>query len=90
MAPMSSKMTIQPSCIEASTVHTLCAAGPLPVIQEEAHPLQVALLDKLREICPEQLTRFFFCNSGSEAVENAIKIARGHTKKQNIIAFEVA
>ncbi|KAK9839019.1 hypothetical protein WJX74_007933 [Apatococcus lobatus] len=49
---------------------------------------QVALLDKLRDICPEQLTRFFFCNSGSEAVENAIKIARGHTKKQNIIAFE--
>jgi 4-aminobutyrate aminotransferase len=39
---------------------------------------------------PEGLTRFFFANSGSEAVENAIKIARGHTKKQNIICFEVS
>ena len=62
---------------------------PVGSILNCSFPLQVALLDKLREICPEQLTRFFFCNSGSEAVENAIKIARGHTKKQNIIAFEV-
>lgn len=41
------------------------------------------------EICPEQLSRFFFCNSGSEAVDNAIKIARAATGKQNIIAFKV-
>lgn len=37
---------------------------------------------------PPHLTRTFFCNSGAEAVENAIKIARFRTGRQNIIAFE--
>jgi 4-aminobutyrate aminotransferase/(S)-3-amino-2-methylpropionate transaminase len=32
----------------------------------------------------------FFVNSGAEAVENAIKIARSHTKRQAVIAFEDA
>src|SRR5262249_52276477 len=31
--------------------------------------------------------RTFFCNSGTEAVEAAIKLARYHTRRQNIIAF---
>jgi hypothetical protein len=51
--------------------------------------VQAALLDRLLKICPSQLTRFFFANSGSEAVDNAIKVARAHTGKQNIICFEV-
>ncbi len=46
-------------------------------------------MDRMMEITPPSLTRFFFANSGSEAVDNAIKIARGHTKRQNIICFEV-
>lgn len=49
----------------------------------------MGLLDRLLEIAPPSLTRFFFANSGSEAVDNAIKVARGHTKRQNIICFEV-
>ncbi|CAL8464182.1 g3717 [Coccomyxa elongata] len=48
----------------------------------------VGLLDRMMEITAPSLTRFFFANSGSEAVDNAIKIARGHTKRQNIICFE--
>lgn len=51
---------------------------------------QVGLLDRLLRVVPAPLQRFFFANSGSEAVENAIKVARAHTKKQNIIAFEVS
>ena len=47
------------------------------------------LLDRMLEVVPGDLTRFFFANSGSEAVENAIKIARGHTGKTNIICFDV-
>ena len=50
--------------------------------------VQAALLDRMLKICPSQLTRFFFANSGSEAIDNAIKIARAHTGKQNIICFE--
>eukprot|EP00898_Chlorokybus_atmophyticus_P007338 jgi/Chlat1/7605/Chrsp64S00557 len=48
----------------------------------------VELLDRLNEICPPNLPRYLFANSGSEAVDNAIKIARAATGKQNIIAFE--
>lgn len=46
------------------------------------------LLDRLLEISPKPLTKFAFANSGAEAVENAVKVARAHTGKQNIIAFD--
>src|SRR5690606_34268611 len=32
--------------------------------------------------------KVFLSNSGTEAVEGAIKLARAHTKRQNIIAFK--
>ncbi len=44
------------------------------------------LLAKLAQITPERLTRSFLCNSGTEAVEAAVKFARGHTKKKWVIA----
>ncbi len=50
---------------------------------------QVALLDRLLDITPPHLSRFFFANSGSEVVENAVKLARAHTGRTNIIAFDV-
>ncbi len=34
------------------------------------------------------LNTLFYTNSGAEAVENAIKLARHATKKQNIIVFQ--
>ena len=43
---------------------------------------------KLAEIAPEPLTRTFFCNSGTEANENAMKIARMLTGRKKIISFE--
>ena len=49
----------------------------------------MGLLDRMLKIVPPGLTRLFFANSGSEAVDNAIKVARAHTKRQNIICFEV-
>ena len=50
----------------------------------------MGLLDRMLKIVPPSLTRLFFANSGSEAVDNAIKVARAHTKRQNIICFEVS
>ena len=52
--------------------------------------LQLGLIERLTNIMPKGLDKFFFANSGSEAVDNAVKIARAHTGRQNIIAFEVS
>lgn len=43
--------------------------------------------EKLVSIAPAELTRAFFCNSGTEANENAMRMARMETGRQNIITF---
>ncbi len=45
-----------------------------------------ALLDRLATIAPPGLDRFFLCNSGTEAVEAAIKAARLATGRPGIVA----
>ena len=44
------------------------------------------LAEVLAEICPPGLTQSLFLNSGSEAVENAVKIARAATGRAAVIA----
>jgi 4-aminobutyrate aminotransferase-like enzyme len=46
------------------------------------------LTDELASICPPELDTFFFSNSGAEAVEAAIKLAKQATGRTNVIAFE--
>ncbi|HSC29221.1 MAG TPA: acetyl ornithine aminotransferase family protein [Vicinamibacterales bacterium] len=49
---------------------------------------QVGLAEELARIVPiDGDVRSFFGNSGTEAIEAAIKLARYHTKRQGIIAF---
>ncbi len=48
-------------------------------------PQREALADKLAELCPEPLGRVFLCNSGAEANENALHLARRHTGRQTIV-----
>jgi acetylornithine/succinyldiaminopimelate/putrescine aminotransferase len=43
---------------------------------------------KLIEVAPSELTKVFFVNSGTEANENAMKIARKLTARAQIISFE--
>jgi acetylornithine aminotransferase/acetylornithine/N-succinyldiaminopimelate aminotransferase len=43
---------------------------------------------KLVETAPTKLTRAFFVNSGTEANENAMKLARKHTRRAKIISFD--
>ena len=43
------------------------------------------MLKKLIEITPQNLTQAFLCNSGSEAVEAALKFARLHTHRPNFV-----
>src|SRR5215813_10528521 len=42
---------------------------------------------KLVSIAPESLTKAFFCNSGTEANENAMRMARMTTSRPNVITF---
>ncbi|TCS75512.1 4-aminobutyrate aminotransferase [Effusibacillus lacus] len=49
----------------------------------------VKLAEKLNEITPgSHAKKTFFLNSGAEAVENAVKIARKYTGRKAIISFE--
>ena len=49
-------------------------------------PMQEKLAQKL--VANTHLSHAFFCNSGAEANEAAIKLARKHTGKHHIIVFE--
>ena len=52
-------------------------------------PRYVALCERLAVIAPfAEPARVFLANSGTEAVEGAIKLARHHTGRAGIIAFE--
>jgi 4-aminobutyrate aminotransferase / (S)-3-amino-2-methylpropionate transaminase / 5-aminovalerate transaminase len=51
----------------------------------------VALAARLNRVTPGDFPKkTFLANSGAEAVENAIKIARAHTRRQAVLAFEHA
>ena len=41
--------------------------------------------EAIASIAPEGLQRIFFCNSGTEANETALKIARSHTGRRQVI-----
>ena len=52
------------------------------------HSPMVQLVEELKTIVNPTLDGFFFTNSGAEAVEGAIKLARHATGRQNIIVFQ--
>ena len=43
--------------------------------------------EKLVSVAPSPLTKIFFCNSGTEANENAMRMARMSTRREKIITF---
>jgi len=51
-----------------------------------AHPLRGELADRLVALCPPPLAKVFFCNSGAEANENALALARKRTGRRNIVS----
>jgi acetylornithine/N-succinyldiaminopimelate aminotransferase len=54
-------------------------AVPLPQREE--------LAEKLAALCPDPLGQVFFCNSGAEANENALHLARRSTNRQTIVTL---
>ncbi|HJO34210.1 MAG TPA: aspartate aminotransferase family protein [Anaerolineales bacterium] len=51
-------------------------------------PATLALAESLDEVTPTTIDRFFFANSGAEAVEASVKLARHATRRRNIIVFQ--
>lgn len=52
------------------------------------HTPLLELTEKLGEVLPQGLDSVFYANSGSEAVEAAIRLARMSTGRANIVAFQ--
>lgn len=48
----------------------------------------VALAGKLNAVTPKHINRFFFSNSGAEATEACVKLAKAATGRSNVIVFQ--
>jgi 4-aminobutyrate aminotransferase len=51
-------------------------------------PASVRLAELLNEVTPSHMDRFFFANSGAEATEGCVKLAKAATGRQNVIVFQ--
>ena len=74
-----------PKVVEAAQrqVATLIHAQYTTVL----HRPLLTLVDRLGDVLPAGLDRMFFANSGSEAVEAALRLARMSTGRPNVIVF---
>lgn len=52
------------------------------------HPNRELLAERLAGLCPDPLSKVFFCNSGAEANENALHLARKVTGRKAIVSLE--
>jgi 4-aminobutyrate aminotransferase len=52
------------------------------------HAPMLQLVEQLLTITPPELHSFFFTNSGAEAIEGAVKLARHATGRPNVIVFQ--
>ena len=53
-----------------------------------ALPQREELAERLAGLCPNPLAHVFFCNSGAEANENALALARKRTGRRNIVSVK--
>ena len=51
-------------------------------------PSLIHLVEQLKMVMPPHLDGFFFSNSGAEAVEGALKLARHATGRTNVVVFQ--
>src|SRR5438309_4355188 len=54
------------------------------------HEPAIQLAERIADLAPGKLDKVFFANSGAEAVEGAVKLARYVTRRPAIIAFQGA
>jgi acetylornithine/N-succinyldiaminopimelate aminotransferase len=83
--------------------HAVCATGHshpqvVKAIREQAEKvlfysnlvyseIRARAAEKLVSVAPDGLTKAFFCNSGTEANENAMRMARMATGREQIVTF---
>lgn len=83
--------------------HAVCATGHshphvVKAIQEQAEKvlfysnlvysdIRAKAAEKLISVAPKSLNKAFFCNSGTEANENAMRMARMATGREKIVTF---
>jgi ornithine--oxo-acid transaminase len=60
------------------------------MVQMDCSLLSGILAERLIGRCSEEINRVFFCNSGAEAIESAIKFSRVATKRPRILFAEHA
>ncbi|TAN53267.1 MAG: aspartate aminotransferase family protein [Methylococcaceae bacterium] len=60
------------------------------LVQMDVSLLSGLLAEKILSTCPAGLNRMFFCNSGAEATEAAIKFSRYTTRREKIVYCEHA
>jgi ornithine--oxo-acid transaminase len=58
------------------------------LVQMDVSLLSGLLAEKILETTSDNLSKIFFCNSGTESVEAAIKFARYVTKRENVVFCE--
>ncbi len=69
-----------------SVVKAVEAVTDRPNLMHAAvNPITAALAHNLAAVTPGKLSRTFFCNSGTEAVEGALKLARGASGKSGYV-----
>ncbi|PSR00974.1 MAG: aspartate aminotransferase family protein [Bacteroidetes bacterium QS_8_68_28] len=64
-------------------------AARLVFYSNAAHsPVRARAAERLVQMAPASMAQTFFCNSGSEANETALKLARTFTGKSSVVAME--
>jgi len=56
--------------------------------EDRVHIPRTRFLKMIHQILPTGLTQFYWQNSGGEAVDKSIKIAKAYTQQRGVIAFE--
>jgi ornithine--oxo-acid transaminase len=75
--------------IIAALKEELDRSGPA-MLQSHVPELAAQLAHRLSALAGGRLERVFFCSSGSEGVETAIKFARAHTRRDGLLCAEHA
>ncbi len=64
------------------------ASRLISVKEDRVHIPRTRFLKIIHPLMPERLTQFYWQNSGGEAVDKALKIAKAYTKQKGVIAME--